>query len=151
MHRFGIIVFVGWVSVGLPLTAVCAGEGFVTATFGHSDNARYPKTLQVEKHLLRFDVSALPRKAKIVRAILRFPFRSDWGHHSAVRLIPVGVSQKPLPTAGPADRTLDATEAVRAWVADPSRNTGLKIMHGGSAAGSEGRSAEFSKAVLEVS
>jgi hypothetical protein len=106
MHRFGIIVFVGWVSVGLHCTAICAGEGFVTATFGNSDNARYPKTLQVEKDLLRFDVSALPRKGKIVRAILRFPFRSDWGHHSAVRLIPVDTVRSTTTSVRPSGRAM---------------------------------------------
>jgi hypothetical protein len=126
------------------MTAVArAGNGFVTTTFGNNPKAQYPGTLKVKPKLIYFDLSSLPKGAMIERAILRFPFRSDWGGHSAVKLLPVGVSEKCLPTCPPAHRSLDATEAVRAWVADPTTNQGLKVVQAGRA--------EFREAVLEVS
>jgi len=128
--------------LGPGCAAACAAEGFLTATFGDIESAQHRGTLQVKEESLRFDLSALPSGARFARAVLRFPFRSDWGHHSAVKLVPIGVSQRPLPTAPPAHRTLDATKAVRVWAADASRNKGLKIVLRGRA--------DFHKAVLEV-
>lgn len=120
-----------------------AGEGFVTATFGSDAKMQYPQTLKFDQDLMRFDVSALPRGVEIQRARLRFPFRSDWGGHSAVKLAPIGVSKRPLRTFPPAHRSLDATEAVRAWVESDEANRGLRIVQGGRV--------QLEKAVLEVS
>src|SRR3990172_5382555 len=92
-------------------------EGFVTATFGNAAHVQYPGTLQVERELLRFDLASLPMGARVQRAILRFPFRSDWGGHTVVKLLPVGVSEQCLPTDPPAHCTLRATQAVKTWAA----------------------------------
>lgn len=118
-------------------------EGFVTTTFGNAPHVQYPGTLQVERELLRFDLASLPMCARVQRAILRFPFRSDWDGHAVVKLLPVGVSEQCLPTDPPAHCTLDAAQAVKTWVADPQTNQGLKIV--------QAVRAELQDAVLEVS
>jgi len=133
------------------LVAACIGaslpaeakEGFATATFGNGPEMSYPRTLRVEKELMHFDLSSLPKGAEIQRAVLRFPFRSDWGGHGEVKLLAVGVSQRPLSTRPPAHRSLDATEAVKVWAADTGANQGLRIIRA--------ERAELQKAVLEVS
>ncbi|MHC4745089.1 MAG: hypothetical protein ACYS8Z_24500, partial [Planctomycetota bacterium] len=133
------------------ILAVCFGaavvsraeEGFVTATFGSAGKMQYPQTLKLDKDLISFDVSALPKGVEIQRATLRFPFRSDWGGHSTVELAPIGISKRPLSTFPPAHRSLDATEAVTAWVERDATNRGLRVVQGGRA--------QLEKAVLEVS
>jgi len=118
-------------------------EGFVTATFGNAPHVQYLGTLQVERELLRFDLASLPRGARVQRAVLRFPFRSDWGGHAAVKLLPVGVSEQCLPTNPPAHCTLNATQAVKTWTTNPQTNQGSKIV--------QAARAELQGAVLEVS
>ena len=118
-------------------------EGFVTATFGNAPHVLYPGTLQVEQELLRFDLASLARGARVQRAILRFPFRSDWGGHTVVKLLPVGISEQCLGTDPPAHRALNVTEATKTWATDPQTNQGLKIV--------QVVRAELQDAVLEVS
>jgi hypothetical protein len=125
------------------IAAADAKEGFVTATFGNAPHVQYPATLKVEKDRIRFDLSSLPGNAVVQRAVLRFPFRSDWGGHSATKLLAVGLSDRRLPTRPPYHRSLDATDAVRAWAEDAATNLGLRILHSGRA--------DFTTAVLEVS
>lgn len=132
-----MVAFAGMIAVAK------AKNGFVTTTFGNTPRAQYPGTLKVKRELIYFDLSSLPKGAKIERANLRFPFRSDWGGHSAVKLLPVGVSERCLSTHPPAHRSLNATEAVRVWAVDPAANQGLKVV--------QARQAEFQEAVLEVS
>jgi len=137
-----------YVAVFAGLALLACGEaravdGFVTATFGNQPGVEHPKTMQVQKDLIRFDLSALPAGIKVQRAILRFPFRSDYSGHSAVKLVPVGVSDKPLTTQPPSHDTLNATEDVRAWVADQTKSLGLRIVAAGRA--------DFQNACLEVS
>jgi len=120
-----------------------ASEGFITTTFGNTPAAQYPRTLKIEPETLRFDLALLPAGVLVQRAILRFPFQSNYQQHSAVKLVPIGVSQQPLPTLPPDHRALGATEAVRAWVANPAVNRGLKVLLAGRA--------DFSQAMLEVS
>jgi hypothetical protein len=134
---FVVVLFVG------RSTAAEAKEGFVTATFGNAANVQYPHTLKIEQELMHFDLSSLPKGAKIQRAILHFPFRSDWGGHSAVKLLSVGISEKCLATHPPSHRSLNATETVRAWITDTEVNQGLKIIQAGRA--------KLREAVLEVS
>ncbi len=124
-------------------TAAYAAEGFVTTTFGNVSFAQHRQALTVEPGMIRFDLAALPPATKVQRAVLRFPFRSDYGSHAAVKLLPVGVSERCLATQPPAHQTLRATEAVSAWLANSIDNRGLKIV-------SAGRT-DFQKAVLEVS
>ena len=119
-----------------------AAEGFVTVTFG-GPGAQHPDTLTVRDGTMRFDLAALPAGVRVERAILRVPFEWAYGRHDPVRLVPVGVSEKPLPTQPPTHTCLNATEAVRAWAADAAANRGLQI-------DSAGR-ADLAKTTLEVS
>jgi hypothetical protein len=139
-----------WLVSGITLVwvvAVCPGvsanQGFVTVTFGNTPAAQFPGTLKIDSESLRFDLASLPAGVQVQRAILRFPFQSNYQQHSAVKLLPSGVSQQPLSTLPPDHRALEATEAVRAWVANPAANRGFKVLLPGRA--------DFSKAVLEVS
>ena len=134
--------FVVVLCIGLNAPAE-AKEGFITATFGNVANVQYPRTLKIGQELMHFDLSSLPKGSKVQRAILRFPFRSDWGGHSAVKLRPVGVSQEYLATYPPNHRSLDATVTVRAWVDNTESNKGLQIIHAGRA--------KLEEAILEVS
>ena len=120
-----------------------ADDGFVTVTFGGGGAVRFQGTVNLDGELLRCDVSRLPRDVRVQRAILRFPFRSDWGGHTAVKLLPVGIADTCLPTQPPDHRSLNATEPVKRWVADPTENKGLKIVQAGRA--------RLGEAVLEVS
>ncbi|MHC4642035.1 MAG: hypothetical protein ACYS32_10345, partial [Planctomycetota bacterium] len=147
IKRHGAVVilqlyFVVILCIGISTTAG-AKEAFVTATFGNTSNVQYPRTLKIEQESVHFDLSSLPKGAKIQRAILHFPFRSDWGGHSAVKLQEIGISGKCLATHPPSHRSLDATEAVRAWIGDAEVNKGLKIIQAGRA--------KLQEAVLEVS
>ncbi len=116
-------------------------QGFVTATFGNTAAAEHPGTLRIEGGVLRFDLASLPAGVPIERATLRFPFESSYGHWP-VKLVPVGLSDRGLSAQPPDYRTLNAADAVRAWVARPDANRGLKIVAAGRA--------DFPKAVLEV-
>jgi hypothetical protein len=49
---------------------VVAKEGFVTATFGNAANVVYLRTLKIERELMHFDLSSLPKGTKIQRADL---------------------------------------------------------------------------------
>ena len=122
--------------------AAPAAETFVTTTFGNDKACGHPGTLTADRDALRFDLSGLPRSARVVRAVLRFPFRGG-RNQTGVKLTPVGVAEEPLPTCPPAHRTLDATAAVVKWAADPAANKGLKIVSRGQA--------DFGRAVLEIS
>ena len=123
-------------------TAARAAERFVTATLGNVASAQYQQTLKVEPGLIRFDLSTLTAGTKVQRAVLRVPFRSDYSGHAAVKLLPVGVSEKCLPTQLPSHRRLNATEAVGAWLAKAADNRGLRVVSAGRA--------DFHAAVLEV-
>ncbi|MEA3367495.1 MAG: hypothetical protein U9R68_05210, partial [Planctomycetota bacterium] len=112
------------------------------ATFG-GPRARHPGTLTVQQRTMRFDLTALPADVTVQRAVLRVPLAWAYGRHEPVRLVPVGVSEKALPTQPPTHTSLNATEAVRAWAAEPAANHGLRI-------DSAGR-ADLPKATLEVS
>jgi len=135
-----------WRVLAPVLIGICADargeECFVTTTFGNTPTAEHAGTLKIDQGTLRFDLSALPKGVSVQRAVLRFPFDSGY-QHAPVRIVPVGVSGQPLRSQAPDHRTLNATEAVRAWVANPDTNRGLKVVTPGRA--------EFQGAVLEVS
>jgi len=135
-----------WRVLSVLLMGICADaradENFVTTTFGNTPTAEHAGTLKIDQGILRFDLSSLPKGARVRRAVLRFPFNSGY-QHAPVRIVPVGVSEQPLRSEAPDHRALSATEAVRAWVANAEANRGLKVVSAGHA--------EFQGAVLEVS
>ena len=98
-----------------------------------------PLPAHVQGAVVRFDFSALPPAARIVRGILRVPTR---GHRTgvAVRLVPVGLPDaRPLAPRPPDYTSFDAT----AWAADPRAGQGLRI--------AESAGLDFRKATLEAS
>jgi hypothetical protein len=117
------------------------GEAFITVTFGNDPACDHAGTLKAAGDVVRFDLSNLPETARIRRAILRVPFRRRWGHEPTV-LQGVGFEEPKVPTRPPRHTSFDVTRHVRAWLADPATNRGLKIV-------ARGR-ADFTRAVLEL-
>jgi len=127
----------------VALSGPAAARGFITETFGNNARCSHNGTLKVQGNVVRFDLSALPRSAKVYRAVLRVPSK---GHRNgeAVHIVAVGLAgAKRLPVRPPFYNSLDATEAVTAWIASPTANQGLKVEKSGGA--------EFNEAILEVS
>ena len=133
MHAWRYTTIVG--VLGAALAAPAAGD-FLTEQWGNADTCRHRGTVRYADRLLTFDLSALPRGAKVYRAVLRAGIqRRD--HSGTILLRPVlapaakaGAEPalgKPLELRGPLYDSFDATEAVRAWSADPKKNFGLYV------------------------
>ena len=117
----------------LLVASMAAAAGFLTTPF----------PARAKGNVVRFDLSALPRGAKVLRAVLRVPGK---GHQTgvSVRVVPVGVGdEKPLALRPPDYTTFDATAAAQAWAADPAANQGLRVADRGGV--------DFATATLEVS
>ena len=124
-------------------SAIHAADGFLTTTFGNGPKCKYPNTLKISGNVIRFDLSALLRTAKVHRAVLRVPTR---GHRRGVSVVlrPVGLEDAgDLQTRPPRHVTFDATRAAKAWVKDPASNKGITVINGAGV--------RFDNAVLEVS
>lgn len=116
---------------------------FLTTTFGSGARCEHRGALAVKGNSVRFDVSALPTSTVVARAVLRVTAR---GHKVgvAVRVVPLGVpNPAPLKLRPPGYVSFDATEVVRAWVANPGANRGLRVV--------QSAGVDFREAVLEVS
>jgi hypothetical protein len=124
-------------AAALALSASSAGAGYVTTVFAG------PEAVRLAGDVLQVRLAGLGADVKVHRATLRVPLR---GHErgAVVRLRPVGLAGLgELALRPPIYRSFDATAPVRAWVADPKTNKGLKIVAGGGC--------DFGRAVLEVS
>jgi hypothetical protein len=118
--------------VGFAVLAAAAGwasAAVVVQRWGVAGCVQHPNTLKYEPAgvkgtLLSFDLSALPRRAKVYRARLFF-FR-DGGYDRGFEVVPAEVSRRggeaeikaadePLALAAPTCRWFDATDAVRGW------------------------------------
>jgi len=140
MRHICYIVTIIWMALGVR---TAGAEGFITTTFGSGPKCKHSNTLRLGSGTLRFDLSALPKTTKVARAVLRVSGR---GHQRGVSVVlrPQGFDKiGNLATLSPLHRSFDATRAVRAWVADPKCNQGIRIA---SSAG-----LKFDSAVLEVS
>ena len=116
-------VFATWAG---GLRQAQAGPGMVTQRWGMAGHVQHPKTLTYEilgqaGTLMKFDLSALPKAAKVYRARL-FVFRPG-RYGSGFEIVPVrreGAGEqaelkpaaRPLPLAEPANRWFDATGVV---------------------------------------
>jgi len=106
----------------LLLTAASAAGDFVCELWGNAANCHHSPAMKVvEGRTVEFDLAALPRGAKIQRAVLRAGIRRR-GYDSAVRVCPLAAGeQEPaedapaLPLRPPRYNTFDATEALRSW------------------------------------
>ncbi|HUU22772.1 MAG TPA: hypothetical protein VM389_09580, partial [Phycisphaerae bacterium] len=116
-------------AVPLVLVAVAAvaWAEVVSETWGGKGRLTHPETLKVVSAAgqapgLVFDLSAIPKDAKVLHASLYCPGPQP---REPVRILPADASSAPLKLEEPWYRSLDATEAVRRWVAEPGRNQGL--------------------------
>ncbi|MHC4718351.1 MAG: hypothetical protein ACYS5V_15370, partial [Planctomycetota bacterium] len=120
---------------GAILAAPAAGD-FLTQRWGNADSCRHRGTVTYAGRVLKFDLSALKRRAKVHRAVLRPEIRRR-GYSGTVTLCPITAAAgdgdaepklgKPLALRPPLYDSFDATEMVRAWVANPRKNLGLYV------------------------
>jgi hypothetical protein len=135
----GLVVLLGFSAANTQ----AAERGFVTVTFGNQPLCEHKDTLAFRDKVLRFDLSALPAKVKVVRAVLRV---SDKGHQTGatLRVVPVGLSAAgPLKLIPPDFNRFDLLKPVQTWVENATANKGLRVEAAGGV--------DFSSAVLEVS
>src|SRR5262249_15775423 len=117
-------VTLGGVGIGGRLHAQ---EGFVTTTFGNQAWCAHKDALKFDGRVLLFDLSALPPKASVVRAVLRV---APQGHKTGatLKVVPVdGADARPLELAPPDYQRFDALALVRTWAADTQANKGLRV------------------------
>ena len=123
--------------------AAFAGEGLVTVRFGEQDTCDIAGVTTVKGSTIRFDVSKLPKGAKVHRALLQMwvvPGGRSWGMDrwndpkfrgftvwdAAGRDLMLARSH-PFTTTAYACHEWDVTRAVRRWLADPNANKGLHV------------------------
>jgi len=141
--------------LALALPAVPAAGDFVVEVWGNAAGCHHKGALTVAGKVVAFDLSALPGKAKIHRAVLRATVRrNNYRQPVVVCALPPGAAEpaadaKPLPLRAPWYKSFDATGAVRAWAAKAkgplrlyfksvpgwkSQSTTLEIAYAGKAA-----------------
>jgi hypothetical protein len=110
--------------------AIAAQGAVVTERWGVGGHVQHPTTLVFEAQkdavaLMRFDLSVLPKAAKIYRARLCFRRPGMYGsrfdvvpavHKGEGNDVQVQPAGKPLAVVPPQFRSFDAAEVVRAWV-----------------------------------
>jgi hypothetical protein len=109
--------------VAILCAAQPAAADFVTEVWGNRPLCHHPGTLHAEGPIVQFDLSALPSKAEVHRAVLRaMSLRDDYA--TKIEIYPLAGEQqeaadddKILALRGPWYDSFDATEAVRACVA----------------------------------
>lgn len=123
------IVLTSIIVLAAVLVASAAHAALVRERWGGKRTpCTYPNTLKIVHakggDRVVFDLSALPRDAKVRHASLYcFTDRGRQPNHP-VRIL---LGKRPLKLEAPWYRSFDATEAVRAWVKAPARNSGLVI------------------------
>ncbi len=107
--------------VALLAAAAPAAGDFVAEVWGNAGLCHHKGTLKIDGRTVEFDLSALPKGARIQRAVLR-PNLSRRSYRGQVRICLMGPGQKEPPDdakllqlRGPWFNTFDATDAVRAW------------------------------------
>jgi len=102
-----------------------AGADFVVEVWGNGPLCHHKGAMKAASRTVEFDLSALPRAAKVQRAVLRATVRRR-DHRQAVQVCPLPPGQAepaknaaPLPLRAPWYTSFDATEALRAWVRKP--------------------------------
>jgi len=82
----------------------------VTWSFGVSERATFPDTVAVSHDTIVVNLSALPKGAKVFRAVLRC--RREGRHRDKVVVVAAGRHGEPLPLLSPRFACLDATGPV---------------------------------------
>ncbi len=108
------------IMVLLTSAAQAAGD-FVSEVWGNDKSCHHKATLKIDGRIAEFDLSVLPRRAKIQRAILRADFRRR-GYRTAIEVCPLAPGRtepadeaRSLPLRPPLYRSFDATESLRDW------------------------------------
>ena len=108
--------------------AAPAGGQVVSARWGAAGTAcTYPGTLAVaagKQARLVFDLSALPKDARVFHASLYCSTYQGGQPTEPARIL---VDGRPLKLEAPWYRSLDATDAVKKWAADPASNQGFEV------------------------
>ena len=123
-------------AISVLLAAAAAPAQMVRQRWaGEGVRCTYPKAMQALRKedvpRLLFDLSALPKDAKVFHASLCNPSVRQPGKTIRIHLVEkldagkAVLAPKPLELEKPAYRSFDATEAVRLWVAQPDKNLGL--------------------------
>jgi len=115
------------VFVAAACAAVPAAGDFVAEVWGNGPLCHHQGTLQAEAEIARFDLSALPNKAEVYRAVLRAMPRRR-GYDATIQIYPLADDQaaasadaKMLALRPPWYDSFDVTEAVRACLAREAR------------------------------
>ncbi len=119
----------------LAVAAPAAGD-YLTERWGNDPTCRHRGTVTYKDRVLTFDLSAVPKGAKVYRAVFKPTVRRR-GHVGTVEFCPLLERPDkdedeprlgaPLKLRPPLYRTFDATGLVRRWLADPSKNLGLYV------------------------
>lgn len=119
----------------LAVAAPAAGD-YLAERWGNDPTCRHRGTVTYKDRVLTFDLSAVPKGAKVYRAVFK-PTVRHRGHVGTVEFCPLLERPDkdedeprlgaPLKLRPPLYRTFDATDLVRRWVADPSKNLGLYV------------------------
>jgi len=126
---------IGTIVSTLLLVAAAAAGDYATETWGNTPACQHRNSVTYADRVLRFDLSAIPRGAKIYRAVFR-PAVKRRGYKGTILFCPVlkpasgDVEPKlgePLKLLGPYYRSFDATELVRRWHRQPQANHGLYV------------------------
>ncbi len=116
--------YVTVLAAAAAILAFCgdARADFLAEVWGNSPSCHHQQTLKVgQGGVVEFDLSALPTKGQIQRAVLRADFRrNDYRATIRVHALPPGQQEAGendplLPLLAPLYRSFDATAAVRAW------------------------------------
>ena len=133
-------------AIGLALacaTALCARADFVTERWGQGERCRHSGTVRFQEvaaggRVAAFDLSALPKAARVYRARLLLTVATGPGPLAEPLLVqPLtapwsgkgepAVEAEPLALLGPRFRSHDATQVVRRWVSGKLANHGLWV------------------------
>jgi len=127
-------------ALALSAAVVCpARADFVTDSWGAKGCSK-PQTMSVARSdegslVLKFDLSALPKGARVHRAVLKVTCRRGRNYGRRVLFYPRLAGKdgkavraaKPLPLRPPFFQDFDATGLARKWAADPKANLGLVV------------------------
>lgn len=94
----------------LPVPSVPAANGAATWSFAAGDRATFPETITVSDGRIVADLSALPKGARVFRAVLRC--QREERRRDKVVVVAANSPEKTIPLLAPRFASLDATAAV---------------------------------------
>lgn len=131
MHRRCWLVSCGLamlLAVSASLDAI-AGDA-ATWRFSTGEGGTCPKTVTITKTKITVDISALPKEAKVFRAVLgmsRGEFRSYLKTNQRVLVVSESDPSKPLVLRAPRYRSLEATDVVKQALAGGKKTVAFQV------------------------